>query len=124
MEIHHIDPKAQKGPDTFDNGIPLCFDCHADMGAYNDAHPRGRKYRPAELRKHRDRVFRLVEEGSLTIDPDRTFDEDVALLRFFSECFDRPAFQDPDPTGRLDGGLRQGDGGHDHRDQHRRPSFA
>ena len=31
MEIHHIVPRSEGGPDTQGNGIPLCFDCHADV---------------------------------------------------------------------------------------------
>lgn len=40
IEIHHIIPQAQDGPDTRENGIPLCFDCHAEVEAYNIQHPR------------------------------------------------------------------------------------
>ena len=32
MELHHIKQVAYGGEDTFENCIPLCFDCHADMG--------------------------------------------------------------------------------------------
>jgi hypothetical protein len=31
MECNHIVPEAQGGPDTLDNCIPVCFDCHADV---------------------------------------------------------------------------------------------
>ena len=31
IELHHIKQKADGGEDTFDNCIPLCFDCHADI---------------------------------------------------------------------------------------------
>ncbi|MFJ3460126.1 HNH endonuclease [Achromobacter spanius] len=57
MELHHIEPEADGGPSTLDNCIPLCFDCHADVGHYNDRHPKGTKYRPSELRRHRDAWF-------------------------------------------------------------------
>ena len=32
IELHHIKQKAYGGDDTLDNCIPVCFDCHADMG--------------------------------------------------------------------------------------------
>lgn len=54
MELDHIIPKEQKGPDTIDNAIPLCFECHAEVHLYNDKHPRGRKYHPDELKKHKE----------------------------------------------------------------------
>lgn len=60
IELHHIVPKEQGGQDTFDNGIPLCFDCHAEVKHYDPAHPRGRKLGPSELRKHRDRLFAWI----------------------------------------------------------------
>jgi hypothetical protein len=39
------------------------FDCHQEIGSYNDKHPRGNKIRPDELRARRDRVYSLVAEG-------------------------------------------------------------
>lgn len=60
IEVHHIDPDLKVGRDDADNGIPLCFDCHGMVGHYNTAHPRGRRYRPAELRKLRDQWFEAV----------------------------------------------------------------
>ena len=61
IEGHHIVPKAKGGEDTFDNCIPLCFDCHANVGNYNIEHPKGRKYTPNELRKHRDNWYEHVK---------------------------------------------------------------
>lgn len=62
IEIHHID---QNGDNDEDNGIPLCSSCHSLVGLYNDKHPRGQKYRPIELKRRRDNVFKLVKEGKL-----------------------------------------------------------
>ena len=57
MEIHHIVPLSEGGTDDEDNGIPLCFNCHA--AAHMDSNsPKGRKYTQAELRKHRTEWFR------------------------------------------------------------------
>ena len=55
IECHHVIQEANSGANVLENCIPLCFDCHADMLAYDDKHPKGTKYRPAELKLHRDR---------------------------------------------------------------------
>jgi len=57
IEAHHITPEAQGGDNTIENCIPLCFDCHADMGVYNIKHPKGNNYSPTELKKHKDKAF-------------------------------------------------------------------
>ena len=62
IETHHIRPVSKGGDDSFENCIPLCFDCHAEVEHYNDQHPRGRKFSESELRKHRDTWFSKVEE--------------------------------------------------------------
>jgi hypothetical protein len=95
LEIHHIDQSADGGGDTADNGIPLCFDCHADVASYNDKHPRGRKYRPGELKRLRDDWFELVASGKIGGHlPAVPQDDDLELIRFYSQCLDRPALQD------------------------------
>ncbi|MGD0400389.1 MAG: HNH endonuclease [Syntrophobacteraceae bacterium] len=38
VEVHHIVPESQGGPDTIDNVAPLCVKCHADFG--DDPHKR------------------------------------------------------------------------------------
>ena len=53
-EVDHIDPARERDSGRIDNAIVLCFDCHAEVHHYNDQHPRGRKFRPSELRAHRD----------------------------------------------------------------------
>jgi|GEM_PF-5109509 len=63
IEAAHIIDEAAGGPNDEDNGIPLCFDCHQEIGSYNDKHPRGNKFRPDELRARRDRVYNWVVEG-------------------------------------------------------------
>lgn len=96
LEVHHIVPEANGGADTADNGIPLCFDCHADVQSYNDKHPKGRKYRPSELILLRDMWFFLVKDGKVGPHAvSQPKDDDLELARFFSQCLDRPAFQDP-----------------------------
>lgn len=60
MQLHHIIPEAQGGPDTTDNCIPLCLECHEEVGAYNSSHPIGRKFTSQELKGHRDLWFDFV----------------------------------------------------------------
>lgn len=60
MEVHHILPESKGGASDLDNAITLCFDCHADAGHYNPNHPRGTKFSPAELRRHRDQWHAIV----------------------------------------------------------------
>ena len=56
IELHHI-KQAAGGDDTADNCIPLCFDCHAEVKAYNSHHPKGRKFTESELKGHRDKCY-------------------------------------------------------------------
>jgi len=32
LEVHHIRPQQEGGPDTIENACPLCPSCHADFG--------------------------------------------------------------------------------------------
>lgn len=57
MELHHIKQKADGGEDTYENCIPLCFDCHAEVKAYNSRHPKGRQYKDSELVLHRNNWY-------------------------------------------------------------------
>jgi hypothetical protein len=65
VEVHHIVPEADGGPNTLDNAIVLCFDCHADAGHYNQRHPRGTKFSRAELRAAKEKWFGIVSEGGV-----------------------------------------------------------
>ncbi len=60
IEMHHISPQHKGGDDSPENCIPLCLDCHAEVEHYNTNHPRGRKFTPGELTKHRDKWFAMV----------------------------------------------------------------
>lgn len=66
VEVHHIEPEASGGKNTYENAIALCFDCHADAGHYNPSHPRGTKFSPSELRKAKERWFRIVKENAIS----------------------------------------------------------
>lgn len=63
IEAAHITDEAQGGPNDAENGIPVCLDCHQEIGTYNDAHPKGNKLRSQELKARRDRVYHQVETG-------------------------------------------------------------
>lgn len=54
IEIAHINNKAGN---SIDNGIPLCYDCHAKIGHYNREHPRGNKYKDEELKARREQIY-------------------------------------------------------------------
>ncbi|WP_299431622.1 HNH endonuclease signature motif containing protein [uncultured Aquimarina sp.] len=53
VEIHHIIPQAENGPDTFKNGAPLCPSCHETYGA----NPTKRKF----IREARDIWYEICE---------------------------------------------------------------
>lgn len=61
IELHHIEQKSEGGKDTLENCIPLCFDCHGDMRSYDHKHPKGHKYTPGELQRHRDAWYAKIK---------------------------------------------------------------
>lgn len=61
IEVHHVKLESEGGANTFENAIPLCFDCHADMRSYDAKHPKGTKYSEAELKRHRDNWYKKVQ---------------------------------------------------------------
>ncbi len=62
IETDHIVQEADGGSDEISNAIPVCFECHAEIHSYNNQHPRGRKYHPEELRKHKERWLAICRE--------------------------------------------------------------
>lgn len=63
IEAAHIEAEADGGSDGDENAIPLCFDCHEEIGSYNPRHPKGNKFTEEELRQRRDALYQLVEKG-------------------------------------------------------------
>ena len=63
IELHHFVPLNEKGEDSYENCIPLCFDCHAEVKAYNLKHPKGKIYTTSELKEHRDRWYEKVRRS-------------------------------------------------------------
>src|SRR5688500_12777187 len=69
IECHHIVADAAGGADDFENCIPVCFDCHADMKSYDFQHPKGSKYSERELREHRSRWYaKVAQAGAVPAD--------------------------------------------------------
>lgn len=70
IETDHIIPTAEGGTDDIENAIPVCFECHAEIHSYNVRHPRGRRFRPEELRLHKEQWLRICSEiPSALIEP-------------------------------------------------------
>lgn len=62
-EVHHIIHESKGGPNSIENAIVLCGRCHGEAGHYNPEHPKGNKYSPQELRKHRDSWWSWCERN-------------------------------------------------------------
>ena len=87
IELHHIEQKADGGKDTFENCIPLCFDCHADMGKSDPLHPKGRQYSKIELKSHRDRWYSKIENSQVIKSIDFIYEEDKVLFHDICNIF-------------------------------------
>lgn len=85
MEIDHIVPTAEDGQDTFDNAIAVCFDCHAEIHHYNPAHPKGRRFRPDELKAHREQWLAFCAENPAALAGSVPPAEGGALERLLNE---------------------------------------
>lgn len=85
MEVHHIIQEADGGPNTFDNAIPVCLNCHATIGAYNTRHPKGTKYSSKELKKIRDDFYKRIKK--IPRKADQKSDADKKLLETFKDDF-------------------------------------
>ncbi len=59
IEVAHIISAEKPGAGDIDNAIPLCFDCHGEIGRYNADHPKGSKYKPEELKARRDQIYEI-----------------------------------------------------------------
>lgn len=80
IELHHIIPKSKGGKDSLENCIPLCFDCHADIGHYNYNHPKGKKVTPEELKYNRNRLYSFIEKGTIPkSNSNKTYDDSLVL---------------------------------------------
>src|SRR3990172_2578927 len=57
IEIAHIEPKAKSKSWTIDNAMPVCYQCHGEIGRYDPSHPRGNVYKINELKARRDQIY-------------------------------------------------------------------
>jgi hypothetical protein len=85
MEIDHIVPKADGGPDTYGNAIAVCFDCHAEIHHYNPTHPKGRRFTPEELGAHKDQWLAYCAANASALAGSVPPAEGGALERLMSE---------------------------------------
>lgn len=81
VEVHHIIPQEEDGPDTIDNAAPLCSRCHDLFGD----NPKKRK----QLREMRDYWWELMAERASLL----TTDDDLNELAVVTT--------DPRPEGKL-----------------------
>jgi hypothetical protein len=65
IEVHHIKQESEGGSDEEDNAIPLCFDCHANVGHYDAKHPKGTKFGESELKLHRENWYAKVADAGI-----------------------------------------------------------
>src|SRR5437867_102376 len=56
IQLHHILPKKQDGPDEIDNAVPVCMDCHAEIESKSNM---GRHFSQAELLEHKRRWLEI-----------------------------------------------------------------
>jgi hypothetical protein len=61
IEVDHIISATTPQSGNIDNAIPVCFDCHAEIHHYNPAHPKGRKFQPSELRRHKEQWLAICQ---------------------------------------------------------------
>lgn len=74
IALHHIKQRADGGDDSFENCIPLCLDCHEDMGKADPRHVTGKHYTENELRMHRDKWY---EQCSAKVNPPITAENEI-----------------------------------------------
>lgn len=87
IELHHIKQKAYGGDDTLDNCIPVCFDCHADMGKADPKHPKGKRYSEEELKHHRDNWYEKVKKSGANTTENKIHREDIELFQSICDLF-------------------------------------
>ena len=87
MELHHIKQKAYGGEDSLENCIPLCFDCHSDMGKADPKHPKGKHYSEEELMLHRDNWYKKVADAVADSCNTKITPSDIEIFKAICELF-------------------------------------
>jgi hypothetical protein len=93
VSLHHIIPKEEGGKDDIDNAIPLCPNCHDEVHGSGARGRTTRAYSAEELRLHRERTIELVLNGTAWRKGSDIWEKDKALILFYAQCLDRPAFR-------------------------------
>jgi len=83
IEVHHIKLKSEGGEDIFENAIPLCFDCHADMTSYDHKHTKGTKYSKSELTRHRDGWYVKIKASIGLVAKPEVIETDKSVYKRF-----------------------------------------
>lgn len=95
IELHHIKQKKDDGEDSFDNCLPLCFDCHADVMQYNPDHPKGKKYTESELKRHRNNWYDKVKKSEGIVITNSSYSNlDKATFERLNELLDSKKLMD------------------------------
>lgn len=97
VECHHIVPQNEGGPDSFDNCIPLCLNCHGIVGgSYNSKHPRGTKISPNELKQRRNMFYERVKRNEIPVQNVQMYSQkspnkyDIELFERIKDVFSSP----------------------------------
>ncbi|MGP8190811.1 MAG: HNH endonuclease [Methanobacterium sp.] len=80
IQVHHIVQKADGGEDTEENGIPLCLECHEEVGSYNPRHPIGNKFTSSELRRHKEQWLAICKNRTYPLDKSTVVPDDIVHL--------------------------------------------
>ncbi len=93
VQLHHIIPREDGGTDEIDNSIPLCPNCHDEVHGRYASGRTTRPYSANELKLHRQRTIQSVAKEQAWSPEKLPLEEDKALILFYAQCLDRPAFR-------------------------------
>ena len=95
IQLHHIVPLAEGGTDEIDNAIALCPNCHDEVHSSYASGRTTRVYTPEELKEHIKSTKNLAMKVRKWQPGSDEWEHDAGLIRFYAQCFDRPAFTTP-----------------------------
>jgi hypothetical protein len=93
VQVHHIEPKERGGPDSYENAIPLCPNCHDEVHSEFAPGRVTRLFSEGELRRHLARTKLLATQQAAVRPGNGLWRADVERLRFFRGVLDRPALR-------------------------------
>lgn len=88
IEVHHIIPRSEGGQDTMENAIALCFDCHAEVESYNTKHPKGRKFSPSELKKHKEQWLKTCSSIRISKEKGKASEVTPSEKELYTKIYD------------------------------------